>query len=193
MLGHHPQDRQNLIHQQTPGRPDLRAFPAINLGCLKLGGEFYWHWLLDTWHFLPDCCIRPDGTDLFSVVTDRQDQTRWWICRVSRNSCPRTREDQPRGNLAGQSNLCALSFLGFYTYDKTLTNNNLGREGFTWLPFPSLSPSLGEARAGTQCRNLEAGTEAEARREPCLLTVSTWLRSLISYAIHSLVPRDVSS
>ena len=76
MLAHHPQDRQTLIPQQTAGRPGLRAIPAITLGCLKLAGEFYWHWLLDTWPFLPQCGIRPDGTDLFPVVTDGQDQTR---------------------------------------------------------------------------------------------------------------------
>ena len=76
MLAHDPQHRQALIQEQTPGRPDLRAIPAITLGCLKLAGEFYWHWLLDTWHFPPNYGIRPDETDLFSVVTDEEDHTR---------------------------------------------------------------------------------------------------------------------
>ena len=97
-----------------------------------------------------------------SVVTDRQDKTRPLIHEVSRDYYSRTREDQTRWNLAGQCNLYLSQFSGFYSCDTTLTNNDLGRNGFIWLPFPCHRPPLRDSRAGTQCGNLEAGAEAEA-------------------------------
>ena len=46
--------------------------------------------------------------------------------------------------------------------------SNLGRKVFLSLTLPHHSPSLKEAKAGSQDRNLEAGAEAEVIEEYCL-------------------------
>jgi hypothetical protein len=61
---------------------------------------------------------------------------------------------------------------------KTMTRTNLGKGRLT---FPLHSPSSSKARAGVQGRNLEAGAEAEAMEEHCLLAYSPGLLSLLSY------------
>jgi hypothetical protein len=43
-----------------------------------------------------------------------------------------------------------------------MTKSKLGRKGFIHLALPHCSPSLKEARIGTQGRILEAGADAEA-------------------------------
>lgn len=47
----------------------------------------------------------------------------------------------------------------------TVTKSSMGRRRLVWLPRPGGIPSRREIRAGTQARNLEAGTEAEAMEE----------------------------
>jgi hypothetical protein len=56
------------------------------------------------------------------------------------------------------------------------TESHLGRKGLIWLNRPGHSPSLREAKAGTQTgRSLVTGAEAETTEECCLLTCSCWL------------------
>ena len=65
---------------------------------------------------------------------------------------------------------------------KTVTECNLGREGFIWLTYLDNSSKLREVKAGTQGRNLEAGTEAETVQELCLLAATQKKKMPMSYA-----------
>jgi hypothetical protein len=56
-----------------------------------------------------------------------------------------------------------------------MTKGNSGQKGLVSFIFPYHSPSLKEVRAGTQGWNLEAGSEALAVEECCLLACSTLL------------------
>jgi hypothetical protein len=61
-------------------------------------------------------------------------------------------------------------------------SNLQGRRGWWWWLFHHIivrlyAPSLKEIRAGTQLRNLEAGTEMEIVEECCLLPCSSWFAS----------------
>jgi hypothetical protein len=48
----------------------------------------------------------------------------------------------------------------------TVSKSNLGRKGFIW--FIDHSEPLRKFKAGTQSKNLEAGTEAETMEKCCL-------------------------
>lgn len=45
----------------------------------------------------------------------------------------------------------------------------VGHKGFIMLTFPHYNPSLRKVRKGTQCRNTEAGSKAEAAEGCCSL------------------------
>jgi hypothetical protein len=66
-------------------------------------------------------------------------------------------------------------FIAFYCVINTIIKSYLGREGFI-SSYTSMSQfTIKEVRAGAQGRNPEAGTEAEAMEECCLLDCSPWL------------------
>ena len=67
--------------------------------------------------------------------------------------------------------------LGFYCCDKTPLTHNLGRNGL--LSLTILKPHCDTER--TQGRNREAGANAEAMEECCLLVSPLGLLSLFSY------------
>lgn len=62
-------------------------------------------------------------------------------------------------------------------------------KGSFCLTLPGRSPSLREARAGTQGRNVEAGTEADTTKEHRLLAHSSWLSLLLVYITEDHLPR----
>lgn len=78
--------------------------------------------------------------------------------------------------------------LAFPCCDKTLTKTSFRRKGCTWIPLSWQSPLSRSVRVGTQGRNLEVGTEVEARRN-----VAHWLvlSDLFSHLhIQALLPGD---
>ena len=64
---------------------------------------------------------------------------------------------------------------------KTMTKGNLGRKGLILLPCPRSQSIIRGVRAGTQGRNLEAGTESEAKEDAAYWLASHGLVSLILY------------
>ena len=73
-----------------------------------------------------------------------------------------------------------------------MTNSNLGRRKCLWLMHPDLQySSLPELRQELQPgRILEAGAEAEAMEECCLLLMPHYLLILLSNGIQNHQPRD---
>ena len=69
-------------------------------------------------------------------------------------------------------------WLGFYGCDKQHEQKQLGKDLFC---LKEHSPSSRETKAGTQVRNLEAETEAEAMKEHCLQATSQWLACSIRF------------
>ena len=67
-----------------------------------------------------------------------------------------------------------------------MTQKQLGEER-VYFSLQFISPCLREARQGSQDKNLEAGTEAEAKEE-CDLLVSHGLLILLSYTIQDHLP-----
>jgi hypothetical protein len=57
-----------------------------------------------------------------------------------------------------------------------MTKSNWGRRGL--LKLTGYLPSSGKVREGVQSKNLEAGTEAEAMEEWCLLACFPWVAHL---------------
>lgn len=83
--------------------------------------------------------------------------------------CSQVRD--PRGSRErAASSLCASlggPVLGFCYCDSHQDQKQLREEGFIWL-VTDYNPPSREAKAGTQGRDLEAGTEAEVMEESCL-------------------------
>jgi hypothetical protein len=71
--------------------------------------------------------------------------------------------------------LFVIVLVTFYSCDKTLAKNNLGRKGLIWLTFLHHHPSLKETRSGIQGKNMEPGTNAVTMEEWCLLDCSPGL------------------
>lgn len=68
-----------------------------------------------------------------------------------------------------------------------MAKSNLCRKWFISLTHPCHQPSWREVRAGTQDRNVELGTGAEAIEEQCLLFPHWWL-SFLSYILQDHLP-----
>lgn len=77
----------------------------------------------------------------------------------------------PTLNVASFSSIPFL-LLFFIVVIKDWSKTNFRRKGFTWATCPDQSPSLREAKARAKGRNLEAGAEAEAMEECCLVACS---------------------
>ena len=59
---------------------------------------------------------------------------------------------------------------------KPMTGSRMERKGFIWLKLPHCSSPLKEVRSeNKQDRNLEAGADAEAMEDCCLLPCFPWL------------------
>lgn len=77
---------------------------------------------------------------------------------------------------------CLLGLVYFAVINKTLTKTYLGRKDF---PLAHMIKSIIE---GSQCRNLEVGTEAEVMKEQCLLDAFHGLLSLFSWVTKDHLP-----
>lgn len=86
----------------------------------------------------------------------------YWLC-VHRQAIQRLRVQDLRGNRY------LLFLFAFYGYDKHMAKSNPGRKGL-FSPY-----RLSSIIKGSQCGNLEAGTEAEAMEECCFLACLSWL------------------